>query len=244
MNEPQTASERGSVKAVWDQAAAGYDAERAADPVYKSCVDRLIARLSTVGTDLCLDAGCGTGFAMHGCLQRARLTVAMDFSFNSLVRLRSKFAGQPVQVIQGDLTRLPFPDGAFDQVICANTLQHLKPSGPQQQAVAELRRVTAAGGRVVISVHHYSKAKRKAKWVKEGKPSQAGIDYIFRFTREDFAQLLGGDGYIEAAGFYGLNRLGVGVGAQNFVARTFGALAARLGHGHMLVGMTKGTGRR
>jgi SAM-dependent methyltransferase len=233
---------RGSDKSVWDAAASSYDAERAADPVYHSCMDRALALLAATSAR-CLDAGCGTGLATGGCLSRSRLVVAMDFSASSLALLRARFAGLPVLALQGDVTALPFADGAFDQVICANTLQHIRHGGPQARAIDELRRVTARGGRVVVSVHHFSRQKRQAGWIKEGKPGQPGIDYIFRFTRGDLRALLG-DAHVCAAGFYSLNRLRATVGVQNWMSSLFGGLAARLGLGHMLIAVTSGTGSR
>ena len=46
---------------------------------------------------------------------------------------------------------LPFPDGAFDDVIAALVLHYLEDWGP---ALAELRRVLKPGGRLIPSVDH------------------------------------------------------------------------------------------
>jgi ubiquinone/menaquinone biosynthesis C-methylase UbiE len=54
-----------------------------------------------------------------------------------------------VTVVQGDAEQLPFPDGAFDRVAASSLLSHvLHP----ERVVAELRRVTKSGGRVVFSI--------------------------------------------------------------------------------------------
>lgn len=46
---------------------------------------------------------------------------------------------------------LPFPDGAFDDVIASLVLYYLGDWGP---TLAELRRVLTAGGRLIVAVHH------------------------------------------------------------------------------------------
>src|SRR5690606_29498406 len=134
------------------------------------------------GTSLCLDAGSGTGLSTRALSRRCDVIVAVDYSLESLKVLKAKGL-RNVIAVQADLKALPFIDAAFDACVCANALQHLTPNGAQESAVSELHRVTAAEGRVVVSVHHYSKSKRKAGWVKEGKPGQKEIDYIFRFAR-------------------------------------------------------------
>ena len=46
---------------------------------------------------------------------------------------------------------LPFPDGAFDDVIASLVLHYLEDWGP---TLAELRRVLRPGGRLIVSVDH------------------------------------------------------------------------------------------
>ena len=131
----------------------------------------------------------------------------------------------------------------FDGGVCANTLQHFRPDGPQQNAVSELLRVTADRGTVSVSAHHFSADKQKAGWIKEGKPGQAGIDYIFRFSCAELEALLPG-AIVKAVGYYGLARLPlIGGRLQATWARLFGRISARLGYGHMLNAVVR-KGRR
>jgi SAM-dependent methyltransferase len=51
--------------------------------------------------------------------------------------------------LQLDVTRLALPDGAFDLVICSHVLEHVPDDAA---AMAELRRVTAPGGRCLVMV--------------------------------------------------------------------------------------------
>jgi SAM-dependent methyltransferase len=59
-------------------------------------------------------------------------------------------AVNPAADVQGTVEQIPVPDGSFDVVVCTQVLEH---SNDPAQAVRELRRVTAAGGRVLASTH-------------------------------------------------------------------------------------------
>jgi SAM-dependent methyltransferase len=56
----------------------------------------------------------------------------------------------PAADLEGAVEDLPVPDGSFDVVICNQVLEH---SADPAQAVRELRRVVAPGGRVLASTH-------------------------------------------------------------------------------------------
>lgn len=50
----------------------------------------------------------------------------------------------------GGVEALPVPDASFDLVLCTQVLEHVDSPA---RAIAELRRVTAPGGRVLLSTH-------------------------------------------------------------------------------------------
>ena len=56
----------------------------------------------------------------------------------------------PRAELTGSVEDLPIGDGSFDVVLCNQVLEHC--DNPRQ-AVSELRRVTAPGGRVLVSTH-------------------------------------------------------------------------------------------
>jgi len=56
----------------------------------------------------------------------------------------------PVAELKGSVEALPVEDGSFDVVLCTQVLEHCDDPA---QAVRELRRVTAPGGRVLASTH-------------------------------------------------------------------------------------------
>jgi SAM-dependent methyltransferase len=228
---------KGSNPKTWDDQAEDYDMARQDDAVYRSCIE-LVAATVPSGTRLCLDAGSGTGLSTRALSCRCDTVVALDYSFASLKVLRAKGL-KNVLIVQGDLTSLPFRDSALDACVSANALQHLKPGNQQKCAIAELHRVIRDNATLAVSVHHYSRAKKKAGWKKEGKPGQPGIDYIFRFARDELGTLMPRSS-IKAAGYYGLLRIPwFGRRAQNTVAKLFGGVAAALGFGHMLIAEAK-----
>jgi len=63
-------------------------------------------------------------------------------------RARGRGLGERFAYRQGEATRLPFPDDMFDLVTCQTVLIHLH---DPSSAVAEMRRVTRPGGRVVVA---------------------------------------------------------------------------------------------
>ncbi len=58
--------------------------------------------------------------------------------------------GNPAADIEGSVEALPVDDGSFDLVLCTQVLEHVDDPA---QAVRELHRVTAPGGRVLASTH-------------------------------------------------------------------------------------------
>ena len=202
-----------------------YHELRAEDPVYWSCIVQAIEALQPAGT--VLDAGCGTGATTRFLLNCEHVDV-LDFSAASLDVLHTNLGEhENLELVQGDVRRLPFPDESFDCVLCANTINCLTPD-MQPQAAAELMRVLKPGGRFVVSAHHYSRFKQRRHWVKDVCPGQPGIDYVYRFTREELAELFPHAAF-RAAGFYALPAR-----VQNLMARWMGRPLARIKVGHVL----------
>lgn len=124
--------------------------------------------------DRVLDVGCGEGRHLHGAhayadvrsvgidLDRERL-VAVQEGFSELKKLDEggpagagddgDVADEPrSDVVRGDALSLPFPDDAFDAVVCSEVLEHLPEYGP---ALDEVVRVLRPGGRLGVSVPRY-----------------------------------------------------------------------------------------
>jgi malonyl-CoA O-methyltransferase len=96
-----------------------------------------------------LDAGCGTGrrLARTGA---ARAT-GIDLSPEMLAEGRRNPALAGVELIEGDVRALPFPEGSFDLVWCRLVIGHLARPG---SAYAELARVAAPGAAIIVTDFH------------------------------------------------------------------------------------------
>lgn len=111
-------------------------------------IEALIGRLRLPPSPEILDAGCGTG----GNLQRyARMgrAVGVDPSPEA-VRFCRERSLEPVE--QAGLESLPFEDGRFDLICATDVLEHVEAEG---EALAELLRVAAPGGALLLTVPAY-----------------------------------------------------------------------------------------
>ncbi|MFN2384922.1 MAG: bifunctional demethylmenaquinone methyltransferase/2-methoxy-6-polyprenyl-1,4-benzoquinol methylase UbiE [Thermoanaerobaculia bacterium] len=98
-----------------------------------------------------LDLCCGTGdMAFYAEKRDPRpQIVGVDFTLPMLAvaRRRGRASGSRARLVQGDALWLPFPDGTFDAVTVGYGLRNI---ADPAAAIAEMRRVMAPGGRVVI----------------------------------------------------------------------------------------------
>jgi SAM-dependent methyltransferase len=109
-----------------------------------------------------LDIGCGPG--RHTCAAsrlKDVVVIGSDVSFDEAVEARNRLDNQETIGLNGggswatlvsDITGLPFPDGFFQLVICAEVLEHIP---DQERAVGEVLRVLKPGGDLVVSVPRY-----------------------------------------------------------------------------------------
>jgi ubiquinone/menaquinone biosynthesis C-methylase UbiE len=98
-----------------------------------------------------LDAGCGSGPLFAALRDRGAIVTGFDSSAGML-KLARRRLGDEADLQVADLGRpLPFPDGAFDDVIASLVLHYLE---DWTAPLAELRRVLKPGGRLIASVMH------------------------------------------------------------------------------------------
>ncbi|MGH9185207.1 MAG: class I SAM-dependent methyltransferase [Acidimicrobiales bacterium] len=134
-------------RAFFAQRAHGWD-ERFPDdgPAYERAVADLAARPGGV----VLDVGCGTGRALPSLARGpggARLAVGLDVTAEMLAVARPAADQAAAALVLGDASHLPFPPAAFDAVFAAGFLPHL---ADPEAGLAELARVTRAGGRLAL----------------------------------------------------------------------------------------------
>ena len=119
-------------------------------------------RLGLVAGDRLLDLGCGFGRHAYEAARRGADVVALDAGLDEVLGVAAVFAAMAEQgelaqateaaTVQGDGYRLPFPDGAFDRVICSEVLEHLH---DDRAAMAELARVLRDGGTMAVTVPRF-----------------------------------------------------------------------------------------
>ena len=98
-----------------------------------------------------LDAGCGSGPLSAALRDRGAVVTGLDSSAGMLGLARRRL-GDDADLHLADLGRpLPFPDGAFDDVVASLVLHYLE---DWTAPLAELRRVLRPGGRLIASVDH------------------------------------------------------------------------------------------
>jgi demethylmenaquinone methyltransferase/2-methoxy-6-polyprenyl-1,4-benzoquinol methylase len=114
---------------------------------------RAVARITAAGPgDRVLDLAAGTGTSSLSFTATGADCVACDFSLGMLRAGRSRLAGREqrggrLALVAGDALRLPFRDEAFDAVTISFGLRNVASPGA---ALAEMRRVTRPGGRLVV----------------------------------------------------------------------------------------------
>ncbi|CAL9526820.1 MULTISPECIES: demethylmenaquinone methyltransferase [Streptomyces] len=92
-----------------------------------------------------LDLAAGTATSSLPFVEAGAFTVPCDFSLGMLREGKRRHPWMPLTA--GDATRLPFADGVFDAVTISFGLRNVS---DVDAALAELRRVTKPGGRVLV----------------------------------------------------------------------------------------------
>jgi demethylmenaquinone methyltransferase/2-methoxy-6-polyprenyl-1,4-benzoquinol methylase len=116
---------------------------------------RVVARITAAKPgERVLDLAAGTGTSTLTFTATGADAVACDFSLGMLQAGHAKIGAGPqgsgrgrLGWVAGDALRLPFRDGAFDAVTISFGLRNVADTGA---ALAELRRVTRPGGRLVV----------------------------------------------------------------------------------------------
>lgn len=130
----------------WDLTARVYDWQlRLERPALNVALDLL----DPTESERLLDAATGTGALLRELARRARRpaeAVGVDLSSQMLARAEPLPAGWTL--VQGDAVALPVPDSSFDVAAAAYVL-HILADSALERALAEMRRVLVAGGRLV-----------------------------------------------------------------------------------------------
>ena len=102
-----------------------------------------------------LDAGCGEGILVEEFAGRLAIE-GVDANYAS------------AHVQRGSLLALPFADGRFSRALCLDVLEHLAYED-QPKALAELHRVLAPGGELLVSVPNLAHLQSRVHFLLTGR---------------------------------------------------------------------------
>jgi SAM-dependent methyltransferase len=136
--------------------------------------DRLLDGLALAGDEALLDVGCGSGLLLVGAAKRLPdgRAVGVDVSSHAdgsgngreaVVRnARAEGVMDRIEVVDGDMRDLPFPDATFDAVVASIAIHRLPGRDERERACTEIARVLRPGGRVAVldfaGTHDYALA--------------------------------------------------------------------------------------
>lgn len=102
-----------------------------------------------------LDAGCGEGVLVEEYTGRLAIE-GLDPNYSS------------DRVVTGSLTSLPYADASFDRALCLDVLEHLT-FEEQPRALAELYRVLAPGGELLVSIPNLAHLQSRVHFLLAGR---------------------------------------------------------------------------
>ena len=127
----------------FDRAAEYYDNTRGFPPGVETDVAALMAQVGNLTlSSRVLEVGVGTGRLALPLSAHVRGYYGVDLARPMMDRLRAKQTNEPVYLVQGDITKLPFADASFDVAIAVHIF-HLIPAW--RDALREVARVLRPG---------------------------------------------------------------------------------------------------
>jgi SAM-dependent methyltransferase len=143
--------------------------ERVSPPLLGSKIrnDMLRAFLGPRSSDVVVDLGCGSGRALLWNRDWGATTVGIDIS-----PYFAEEARQGVDLLLGDLRRLPFADATFTKAFSLDVLEHLSPEALRGM-LQEAARVLRPGGALFVYTH-----------VRKNAPIAVGLRWINALARQ------------------------------------------------------------
>ncbi len=108
-----------------------------------------------------LDAGCGGGKMTPAMGNPSRL-VGVDFSSEALLNFHFR-STCPVDLIQADVSRMPFRENSFDICLSTQVLQHLPSKALRVAFLGQIARALKPGSKLVLTVYNWNRSSKEPK---------------------------------------------------------------------------------
>jgi len=164
------------------------------DPLDRKFTRTLELVQAQLPCDAFLDAGCGDGRYLAAVARSAHAPeriIGTDISERILETARAAAAPNEVELVRANLESLPFDDGSFDVVLCAQVIEHLL---DVDAGLRELARVLRPRGALVLTTDNERNLVTRALHLGRLR-KQRGFDFPHRDFRAAELRAL-----IEAAG--------------------------------------------
>jgi ubiquinone/menaquinone biosynthesis C-methylase UbiE len=92
-----------------------------------------------------LEIGPGPGRTTEWIRERVPVLTAIEIDHDLAEGLKARMADTNVTVVEGDATKMPFPDGSFTGAVCFTMLHHVPSAELQDRLLRETARVLKAG---------------------------------------------------------------------------------------------------
>lgn len=176
---------------VFDRAAEFYDETRGFPAGIEQAVAEMIAKTGGLTPNsTVLEIGVGTGRIALPLARHVRAYHGLDLSRAMMMRLKAKQTDEPISVVQGDATQLPYASHSLDAVIAVHVF-HLIPNW--RGVISELERVLKPGAPVIHCWSEHDDVFRLLwnGW-RNAVPNNEATDVGLRWERnEDFLTELG-----------------------------------------------------
>lgn len=139
-----------ATEGAYDRAGIRYDLDTDAinrEVAYPRLIQLLIETTGPLKDKRILDVGCGSGRLMRALIEAGAQAEGIELSGSSVTRARR----YGLNVTQGSMLALPYPDGAFDMVVSYHSFNYL-PSEAHAAALAEQSRVLASDGVLLLGM--------------------------------------------------------------------------------------------
>ena len=124
--------------------------------------DAILNSIPWRGDERVLDAGCGRGLVLIGAARRVpqgsavgvdkwvRGALTGNGTEAVLRNAEAEGVAARIEVVEGDVRRLPFPDAAYDVVVSNFVVHEVDTKQDREQMMSEMMRVLRPGGRLAL----------------------------------------------------------------------------------------------